>query len=277
MTWYRVHFRKKSIIVEGEAELERVKARKVPKVVLVETCVEHECSTCGKVEAWLDSWSWFGSYQDLEDNKPILKFCSSPCRKQHELAPDDFDYHTGKRRQRWKPEKGDSWRPLHEARAAANPRLFPKPEWPPEQTGNGWCRWCGKAVDPKSGRRTWHERCLNEFWLHTDLTAQTRFLMKRDGPACAHCGDLGHWIDAGDLNPWRRPSDESRGNLIKWSMELQVDHVVALWKVLHLPDVQRRAFFGPVNLWLLCGPCHKAKTAIEAAERARGEIWQPDP
>lgn len=43
--------------------------------------VSHTCSICGKIEPWSESWSWFGSYKELEDGKPILKFCSDVCKQ----------------------------------------------------------------------------------------------------------------------------------------------------------------------------------------------------
>lgn len=55
---------------------------------------------------------------------------------------------------------------------------------------------------------------------------------------------------------------------IEYVSDLQVDHVVPLWKVAMMPIEQRRPYFGPEYLSLLCGPCHKRKTAEEAKERA---------
>jgi 5-methylcytosine-specific restriction endonuclease McrA len=49
---------------------------------------------------------------------------------------------------------------------------------------------------------------------------------------------------------------------------LEVDHKIPLWSIAHLPDEERRRFFGPENLWLLCPRDHKAKSKREAAERA---------
>lgn len=39
----------------------------------------HECSSCGKLEPWSASWSWYGSYRDIDDGAPVLKFCSTAC------------------------------------------------------------------------------------------------------------------------------------------------------------------------------------------------------
>lgn len=48
----------------------------------------------------------------------------------------------------------------------------------------------------------------------------------------------------------------------------QVDHVRPLWSLSGAERVELR-WWLPFNLQLLCRPCHAAKTAREAAERAR--------
>ncbi len=47
----------------------------------------HQCSVCGKVGKWNKNWQWYGSYQDLEDGKEIIKTCSDNCRKDIEKQP----------------------------------------------------------------------------------------------------------------------------------------------------------------------------------------------
>lgn len=78
--------------------------------------------------------------------------------------------------------------------------------------------------------------------------------------------------------PCRQPSTRttvaaSRANTNADAEPLDVDHVRPLWS---LDDTERAElrWWMPSNLQLLCGTCHKAKTAAEAAERAalrRGE------
>ena len=41
----------------------------------------HECSVCKRVDAWGDDWSWYGSINDLDDGKPIVKLCSAACKR----------------------------------------------------------------------------------------------------------------------------------------------------------------------------------------------------
>lgn len=176
---------------------------------------------------------------------------------------------------------------------------MPAGKWP----GAGTCKWCRKPILNPNGtvntRRYWHPACADDYNLHTRLDCQFAFLVDRDGKRCAQCGESperwlagqvitvvqwGQWTDGGmpdylaELWPrpsgtWadRTPEERATGDQtpIERTHDLQVDHRVPLWAVAHLPDDQRRVYYGPRNLWLLCTPCHKAKTADEAARRAR--------
>lgn len=281
--WWRVHFRKNSVLVHGQAELDRLKARKVPKVVAIEVAQLYECSVCHKREAWGDTWCWYGSYADLDEGRPVVNFCSSECRAT--AKPDtrpsrktDWRNHPTTSRHRFDAE---SYRSVYLARQAANPRRFPMPVFPKDKCGGGWCRWCGEEIINRSGKRkgersklrNWHRRsygdprnCASEWMLHTNLDAQRDFLIKRDGPHCQICGPGSvRWVDAGPFPAWMR----AEGNWIRLGDYLEVDHCVELWEVADLPDDERREYFGPENLWLLCQRHHKAKTAEAAARRAK--------
>ena len=54
----------------------------------------HKCSECGFEGEWSESWSWYGSYSDLDGGKdgrpkPILKYCSDDClRASPHWTPD---------------------------------------------------------------------------------------------------------------------------------------------------------------------------------------------
>ncbi len=39
------------------------------------------CDTCGKQELWNDNWSWYGSWNDEEDGKPLIFACSDACKQ----------------------------------------------------------------------------------------------------------------------------------------------------------------------------------------------------
>lgn len=170
-----------------------------------------------------------------------------------------------------------------------------------------WCKWCGdqvpKVIDGKSStQRLWHPACKDEYFLHTRLEEQFKFLIARDGDRCATCRAVkpmkwgrgearvlttnSIWLRAGAQDmidwaatlwarpekPWREWTDDDK--LIGTQQDiwrtsaLEVDHRVPLWEVADLPDLERRWYFGPGNLWLLCAKCHKAKTSREAARRA---------
>jgi hypothetical protein len=180
-------------------------------------------------------------------------------------------------------------------------RRFPEPETM-RRGIVGVCKWgCGKPVAKPA--LYWHQACFEEYALHTRLDHQKEFLIKRDGRRCAMkgCGcvplkwqaghvmavtvecihfratepdmvewaaqlwsrPLGRWMD---LTPEERATGERQS--IERVCALEVDHRTPLWEVAHLPPDERRPYFGPENLWLLCPACHKAKTKREAAERA---------
>jgi hypothetical protein len=40
----------------------------------VATARVHQCDWCGAKDFWHGSWSWYGSYRDMEENK-IVKCC----------------------------------------------------------------------------------------------------------------------------------------------------------------------------------------------------------
>ena len=143
-----------------------------------------------------------------------------------------------------------------------------------ERSG-GVCRWCGlivfhdkgaKAGEPNR-RRAWHTACVDEYKLHAWAAEQEKFVRKRDGGRCAACRERPKkWVRA----KYESTDRATRGRYvrIKRACALELDHLTPLWSVANLPAHERRAFFGPSNLQLLCPDCHRAKTTREAAERA---------
>jgi 5-methylcytosine-specific restriction endonuclease McrA len=138
--------------------------------------------------------------------------------------------------------------------------------------GGGACRWCGKAILGKRGKyigkpdpaRSWcrdddgHSACLREYNLHSRADFQHDWLAEHHGLKCAGCRVVNptREIDCG----WGRA---------KTTSALEVDHIEPLWWIaLTVPRCDRRRYFGPANLQLLCPPCHKRKSRREAAERA---------
>lgn len=175
-------------------------------------------------------------------------------------------------------------------------REYPGPLFPRAEMGT--CKGCGEGIfregpPPRKvdRRRNWHPECSHAHNLRTDRDTQVTFLIERDGLGCKGCGEIvGHWKapfggygDGADINPdalrswgptWVKayPRDVFVGQFCHatWTTNMEVDHVVALGLVAHLEVEERRSYFDPPNLALLCGPCHNRKTKSDtAAIRAR--------
>lgn len=41
----------------------------------------YTCTVCGHQGVWSESWSWYGSYKQLDDGDEVVKTCSEKCRK----------------------------------------------------------------------------------------------------------------------------------------------------------------------------------------------------
>lgn len=230
-------------------------ARKTPAAYHFEVADQHTCDVCGRRDYWDEGWL---AYRGLEWRRGVkvkvdegieTVFCSRACWIDHTGAPDLAPWvwasitkepiSREKQTARWVARREDE----RGVRARSDYRKVPLPEWP----GNKHCKWCARPIPKSSRRRSWHEDCLITYLLHSDLHQQYRFIAKRDGHVCCEpgCGE---------------------------TMGLEVDHDVPLWRVRNLDDDDRLHFYGPENLRLRCGPCHKAKTAREAAERAAGPV-----
>lgn len=278
------------MIVAGEAERDRILAQRRPKAVHCEKARIYECETCRCRGPWGEKWCWFGTRDDMKDGRPIRIFCGGACRQfaRVESEPrDDRDYDAWPMVSQFEPDPdgaiSERWSIVTEAARPDVHRKVPMPEW----AGPGVCRWCLEPTVYESGKkkgqpakRNWHNACYYEYRLHTEIAAQFDFLFDRDGPRCQICR-AGGYASAGEgrIKPegmsiatyLRTPRDQLAVYTdLKPLIVLEVDHVVPLWRaVLFRGDLAaRRSWYGPTNLWLLCVECHKAKTAIEAAERA---------
>lgn len=128
----------------------------------------------------------------------------------------------------------------------------------------GACRWCAtpilfpathKRAGEPNPRRTWCSKsispCVGEYKIAAFQGDMRKALLRRDRGRCADCGltfRCGQWA---------------------------ADHKIPLWSVPHPVAMKdRHLYWGLENLQTLCGPCHKAKCAREAAERAtiRGNL-----
>lgn len=155
----------------------------------------------------------------------------------------------------------------------AEKRKFP--QQPP--TKGGTCRWCRQPiVHGRVGQRTSHDGrkdepdCRQQYNLHTDLDAQRRHLVRRDGIGCFDCGAVaGRWTTVW-VCPEHRVEEygfDGPNTQIIWQTHHEVDHFIALSVAfVCFPDPDRRRwFFGPRNLRLLCTACHKTKTNRDRA------------
>lgn len=162
----------------------------------------------------------------------------------------------------------------------------------------GICGWCGGVVTEKTEvrgwLRYWHDACEFERQIIEQPDVARRAVFDRDHGVCADCGEdhseSVRWVPAygfetstgerlGVTSLWHWVDLKSHRSLAKcdhgaWayteirSISLwHVDHKVPLWKVAHLPDLQRIEFFKLANLVTLCERCHKRKSARETAER----------
>lgn len=159
-------------------------------------------------------------------------------------------------------------------------RKFPWPEH--EKSGPGWCRWCGLEISAgqrkQHKRAYWHDHCRLDADLHTRADIQLIHLQARDGPGCKACGihPFKWWretLSHGRPNPWTDPAT----GVEYWFPHTRVirvdaahvDHAIPLWLVAHLPPDERRPYFGPGNLQILCERCHSEKTGREATQRGK--------
>lgn len=160
----------------------------------------------------------------------------------------------------------------------------------------GSCQWCGKEVTERTEVRGWlkfwHDDCKWEFQIVTMPDMARRAVFDRDHGICADCGE--DWSEAVRLipdhyvshsyavhNPERvtpgpKPNtwvflsghgDERYVSLREVSL-WHVDHHNSLESASRLPPLQRIEFFKLANLKTRCDPCHKRKSAKEAAQRA---------
>lgn len=238
-------------VIFGEEELARRQQLQRPRLVHWEVATLWRCHACRKRGPWVAGWRMMpGRTGGANGWAEPVTICSDECAEVHRpgYAPPRHvrtDDEPPPKRPKLMRARWDAFAVDRDAKARTRehrrvPLFY-------EKKPEGWCRWCGEEVEPP--RRTWHDQCLQEFFLHTERTAQIRYLRKRGGGGCAAEGC------------------EAEGE--------EVDHVTPLWRVRHLAPAERRPYFGPTNLQLLCYRHHKEKTAREAGERAQEKPPRP--
>jgi 5-methylcytosine-specific restriction endonuclease McrA len=133
----------------------------------------------------------------------------------------------------------------------------------------GLCRWCGLDVKRLSTkRRTFcSDECVHEFMVRSDPGYARKETYKRDKGICQICGmDCSKWfkelkkhlfpIRYNEREPVARKYFEDHGvpYVPDWA------HRSTFWDVDHKVEAVVAGPCGLDNLWLLCVPCHRAKT-----------------
>lgn len=150
----------------------------------------------------------------------------------------------------------EDWQAYQAARTLEQIEKYPwrshrTPPRPPFEHHPGKvCRLCGEAVTGR--RRRWCSDACVDLW---NVVAEGRIahyhLVTLHGWRCWSCGEP--------------------------APELEVEHVRPLWS-LTLAERCDLRWWLPYNLQLLCIPCHRAKSAAEARDRAairRGQAPPP--
>jgi len=128
----------------------------------------------------------------------------------------------------------------------------------------GHCRWCGNPV-PKGRRRWCSQRCVDEFTIRAWPSHVRHIVFRRDKGVCAIC-HIDNEAERAKVAEARQEGWRQRKAALRW----EVDHIV--------PVGDGGGGCGLDNLQTLCVPCHRAKTARQAAEKAlrRRTAKQPE-
>ena len=131
----------------------------------------------------------------------------------------------------------------------------------------GVCRWCGEGILFESGdkqgsvnrRRRWHQSCV-DIYNASDPREARRRIRKRDRGRCADCG-----VDTYKVRRELRKIGRGRTRAIR---EHGYKPRQSFWELDHIIPLVDGGSHDDENLQTLCTPCHTAKTAGEARDRA---------
>lgn len=175
-----------------------------------------------------------------------------------------------------------------------------------KQGVRGWCGWCGKVCKDKTpgkGLLKWyHDKCSWEMDIISRPDSARRAVLERDKGRCIDCGEdwslmsifrpefpvPAEWATGERVSPGPKPGTfcQVSQQCYDWHARERdrefypyvsltvislwhVDHKTPLWKVAHMPDLERLQYFMLDNLITRCHRCHQRKTTEEAAERAK--------
>jgi hypothetical protein len=144
----------------------------------------------------------------------------------------------------------------------------------------GRCRWCGEPV--ANGRRSWcSPACVEDFRIRAWPGYVRRPLAERDRGVCGSCGwdtkkfrRIMMWAADG-LSPregcGRYPWAQSLRPVADLLHQVGIDwHRQTFWDADHMVPVEDGGgACGLDNYQTLCIPCHKSKTAEQAAQKAK--------
>jgi len=132
------------------------------------------------------------------------------------------------------------------------------------------CRWCG---GPLSGRRTsW---CSEDCWATYFIQINPRvYVSRRDNGVCARCKLDTRLLKRVLLLASRSLRDtESPVRMWSWSAVLKdwlgMPRGRSFWDADHIVPLSQGGDHHPRNLQTLCVPCHKLKSAEDAARAAK--------
>ena len=158
---------------------------------------------------------------------------------------------------------------LHHSDRARHRRLV----IPHSAAPRGTCRWCGLPILRPDGkpdrRRNWHPECVETYKLCWPGHARQR-LKERDGGICAGCGRntvTRRLRKSRPITP--RPKDARYAG--PYCRAVWTERHA--WELDHIVPLADGGTHELVNMQTLCRPCHRTKTAREAAERAQRRKW----
>lgn len=145
------------------------------------------------------------------------------------------------------------------------------------EAGQPLCRWCGIIVHPP--KRTWcSKECVDEFLVRNNAGSLRSATFKRDKGFCAKCGcdtEKMKRILMSGLHSYYRLMDgcctgtQNYRDYAGFCRSIGLRLNATLWEADHILEVVNDGDGGLDNIQTLCLPCHKSKTRVLAAERAR--------